>query len=119
MNRHLKVSCLLFLGLVILLFQMACKEETVSVPVTVTWTQEMSDVSVFGGWEIYMANSEKGTYSLAVKVPFTEVSEVYSYIKIIQISKNTNVKRWFKMKSYNKDGRMSPWSNVFSVLIQT
>ena len=119
MNLHRKAICILLLGIVILLAQVACKEDTVSVPIEATWTQEIPDVSVFGGWEIYMANSERGTYSLVVKVPFTEVSELYTYTKIIQVPENTNAKRWFKMKAYNKDGKLSPWSNPFYLLIQT
>jgi len=119
MHLNRKALCILLLGIVILLVQVACKEETVSVPVEATWTQEILDTSVFGGWEIYVANSENGTYSLLVKVPFTEVSDVYSYTKVIQVPENTNAKRWFKMKAYHKDGQKSPWSNVFSLVIQT
>lgn len=115
----MKYLSILIICFTLLFFLSACKEETVSVPITATWTQEIPDVSVFGGWEIYIANSEKGTYSLVVKVPFTEVSEVYSYTQVIQVPENTNSKRWFKMKAYDKDGKKSEWSNAFYLLIQT
>jgi len=119
MHLNRKALCILLLGIVILLVQVACKEETVSVPVTATWTQEIPDTSVFSGWEIYVANSENGTYSLIVKVPFTEVSDLYSYTKVIQVPENTSARRWFKMKAVNKDGGKSEWSNAMLLIIKT
>lgn len=105
--------------LVIALFLPACKTDTVLVPFTATWTQEIPNQEIFGGWEIYMATSEKGTYSLIVKIPFTNVKDIYSYSASVEIAENVNVKRWFKMRAYNKSGEKSEWSNVVFKLIQT
>lgn len=112
----------IFLIIVAIAFlQISCKTDTVAVPFTATWYQEIPDQVIFGGWEIYMANSEKGTYSLAVKIPFSAMSEsgMYSYTATVDIPENTNTKRWFKIRAYNKDGGKSGWSNVTYKLIQT
>jgi len=105
--------------LCLFLLLVSCKTETVLVPFTATWTQEIPDQTVFGGWEIFMANSEKGTYSLVVKIPFTNRKDWYSYSASVEVPTNTNAKRWFKIRAYNKNGDKSDWSNTVFKLIQT
>lgn len=105
--------------LVVALFLPACKTDTVIVPFTATWTQEIPNQEIFGGWEIYMSNSENGTYSLVVKIAFTSLNDIYSYSANVEVPTNTNAKRWFKMRAYNKSGEKSTWSNIVFKLIQT
>jgi hypothetical protein len=94
--------CLLF-------FVWSCKTETVTI--TATWTQEITDQSNFGGWEIYMATSENGTYSRIAKIPFVQVKDVYSYFQEVDLPADKPTIRWFKMLAYNKTGEKSEFSN--------
>lgn len=76
-----------------------------------TWTQEITNVSAFGGWEIYVSQSENGTYSLFQKVPFITEVQIYKYTKEITIPADQTTVLWFKALAFNKDGGKSGFSN--------
>jgi hypothetical protein len=85
--------------------------------VTATWTQREIDVSRenFGGWEIYISDSENGVYQLWTTVPFSGKMTSYSIQKNISVSKDST--RWFKALAYNKDGEKSPFSNTSAITL--
>lgn len=105
----------IWLILCIFLLLIACKTTTVNV--TSSWTQNIPDASIFGGWEIYGAQSESGTYSLFQKIVFTEVKPVYTAVKEITVPVKKTTVLWFKILAYHKDGTKSEFSNKVKLVI--
>jgi len=110
-------NILVLVPILILVISLSSCETMVSVPVTASWKQVINDQSTFGGWEIYVASSENGTYSLLSKVPFTEIKDTYSSINKVSVKKNDTTIKWFKALAYSKDGLKSDYSNKVSLLI--
>jgi hypothetical protein len=91
---------------------------SISVPVVASWKQDIPNTDTFGGWEIYVSNSESGTYSLFKKLSFTEVSDMYSYMGFISATEGEVTVKWFKAVAYDKDGSKSEFSNKSRFMVR-
>jgi hypothetical protein len=85
---------------------------------TMTWQQVLpSPITVFGGWEIHMADSAAGTYTLLVSIPYTAPQTTYTATQNITVPDGVSTTRYFKMRAFNKSGKQSAFTAPMSATV--
>jgi hypothetical protein len=108
------LAALLVLGFILT----ASQTFAASATATATWQQTLpSPVSVFGGWEVWVSDTQNGTYTLLATVPYVSTQTTYTTNQTITVSDGIATTKWFKMLAYNKSGKKSGFTPSVSATI--
>jgi hypothetical protein len=85
---------------------------------TFTFSQVLpSPVTVFGGWEIHVADAQTGTYTLFATVPYVSTQSIYTVTQPLTVPDGVHTTKWFKLLAYNKSGKKSAFTAPISASV--